>query len=210
MPLIKIEQVSTDTLIGIWQATEDAGFFAEHLSPNYLNGFDEERFSAHRKKEFLASRFLLKQLLKDEDAALDTEANGRIKIKSDKRQVSISHCRDYMAAIISSKHRVGIDIEQINSRVKKVMRKFLNESELKSLGAHPETWKVVLCWAAKESIYKMLNIAGLSFANSILLHLPSNEGERKFKAEIVSSDMEMKLTLFFERMDEFILAYCMD
>ncbi|GIV32908.1 MAG: hypothetical protein KatS3mg031_0443 [Chitinophagales bacterium] len=78
MPLIKIEHIADTTLLGLWEATEPDTFF-QPLPQGYLTGFSAD-FSAKRKKEFLASRYLLCNLLQDETAVLSRSEQGQLRI----------------------------------------------------------------------------------------------------------------------------------
>ncbi|HXH19589.1 MAG TPA: 4'-phosphopantetheinyl transferase superfamily protein [Chitinophagales bacterium] len=210
MPLIKIQHIAEGTALAIWEATESIDFFLGKLSPRFLTGFDNQRFSENRKKEFLATRFLVKQLSGSATLRLETRQNGKTAIAEGTHHLSLSHSNEMMAAILSEKFKVGIDIEEIHPRVKKVMSKFLNEPELCLLGSEPELWKIILCWSAKESLYKMLEQPGLSFRNNILLDIPPRPDSGKLKALLSTGGEKKEAYVYFEVTGKYILSYCMD
>ncbi len=209
MPLIKIEQVATSATIGIWKATENPEWFLEQLPLGLLAGYDSGKFSESRKREFLASRFLLKKLLRDDNLPFEI-INGKLTVMGGNPSISISHSKEMMAVIVSENQPAGIDIEEISPRVKKIMSKFLNPAELFLLGNEPELWRVMLAWSAKESIYKMMGVPGISFANDILLDIPQRENDTGFDAMVKKNGQQRKVRIFFERANDFILTYCLN
>jgi phosphopantetheinyl transferase (holo-ACP synthase) len=96
---------------------------------------------------------------------------------------SISHCGDFAAAVVSSNHRVGIDIEIPSPRIHLIAKKFLSEKEkeyLKSddklfveqrdLNEKAETKFLTFLWSAKESIFKWYGIGQVDFRSHMSLH----------------------------------------
>jgi phosphopantetheinyl transferase len=209
MALIKIEEVSKNARIGIWRATEDIEFFKDRLPKGYLTGYHSERFSENRKKEFLASRFLLQEMLNDNEAFINVSENGSLYIAGGP-SISVSHSMEMVAAMVGENVAVGIDIEAVSDRVKKVMHKFINERERKLLGKNPELWKITLCWSAKESIYKMTGQRGLSFSDDMMLELPQTASAENFEAIVNKNGEKKRLTVSFEQHNGFILTYCFD
>jgi 4'-phosphopantetheinyl transferase EntD len=50
---------------------------------------------------------------------------------------------------------VGIDIEYRSSRVLKIRHRFLTDAEFDLLGASPSIEDLLLCWSAKETVFKL-------------------------------------------------------
>ncbi len=209
MALIKIEEVSKNVRIGIWKAGEEIDFFRSRLPPGYMTGFSGERFSKNRQREFLASRFLLREMLNDDSAAIAVNENGSLSVAGGP-SISLSHSKEMVAAMVGENRSVGIDIEEISGRVKKVMHKFINAHEKDLLGNNPELWKITLCWSAKESIYKMTGRMGLSFSDDIHLEIPHSQEAGSFKSRIKKNEKEIIQTVFFEITNGFILSYCFE
>lgn len=209
MALIKIEEVSANVRVGVWEATEDSEFLKSRLPLGFLTGYNEERFSENRKREFLASRFLLRKMLSEDHSVIEVGDNGSITVAGGPF-ISLSHSKNMMAAMVGRNVPVGIDIEEISGRVKKVMHKFINEQERQMLGSNPDLWKITLCWSAKESIYKMAGLSGLSFSDDIILEIPRAGDSRKFTALVRKMGMENEQTVFFEMINGYILTYCFE
>lgn len=130
--------------------------------------------------QHLAGRYLLPLLFNDFPLEEIIVADSRKPfLQNEKYHFSISHCGDYAAAIASSKHRVGIDIELYSEKVIKVKDKFLNDDEKKFTHQYNDNIQLMTTlWCAKESTYKWYSYGLLNFRENILLH-PShfnNEG----------------------------------
>ena len=206
MPLIKIEHLA-NAVFGMWEATESETFFLNQIPAGYMMGYEPQRFSERRRKEFLASRWLLRQILQDDFVSFASDENGKLKDTNGSYQFSLSHSGNRVAAIASKTHPVGIDVEEIHPRILKVMHKFLNEQEKQALGKNPELWRITLCWSAKESIFKMIETPGLSFSNAIQLYLPKNEAE-SFIAKVKWNAQWQEVNMRFEKSEGFVLTYC--
>lgn len=227
VPLIKTEHVA-HAVLGVWESTESDNFFLERLPQNYLVGYEPQRFSERRRKEFLASRWLLKELLesrviasealratrpdfigKQSSAAIQFIINdhGKLKDSSGNVHLSLSHSGNRVAAIVSTQRRVGIDIEEINPRVLKVMHKFLNEHEKGLLGNDPALWRVTLCWSAKESIFKMAETPGMMFSKQMAVNIPTAEsGLCVARAEVNGTWHDLQMG--FEKEQGYVLTWC--
>ncbi len=81
---------------------------------------------------------------------------------------SISHCRDFAAAIISENALVGIDVEIIQPKIEFIKHKFLSDQEQKLL---PEVTPqfLTLLWSCKEAVYKWYGRGEVSFKRNIII-----------------------------------------
>jgi phosphopantetheinyl transferase len=78
--------------------------------------------------------------------------------------ISISHKNNYVVFGYST-FKIGLDIEEISGKVKKVRSKFLTDHELNEFSNETDLVYTQL-WAAKEAIYKIMT-PPLSFKNDI-------------------------------------------
>jgi phosphopantetheinyl transferase len=122
----------------------------------------------HRKKEFLAIRLLLAQMI-DEQAEIVYTALGKPLLTGKRKHVSISHSRN-LAALILSDYPAGIDTEETLRKVGDIAPRFLSEEELAWTRNSPDPeLALIFCWSAKESLYKMIGEKGISFRNQLFL-----------------------------------------
>jgi len=136
-----------------------------------------------KRLQHLAGRYLLTYLFPDfpleEIRIADTRQPY---LAGDRYHFSISHCGSYVAAIVSSNSRVGVDIELITPRIERVAHKFLDEEEMHffndDYAQFLEQWGLrgrvfqeflTLIWNAKEAIFKWYGRGELDFRRHMKL-----------------------------------------
>jgi phosphopantetheinyl transferase len=169
MPLFYQHNINDSIKLAVWHITENEDFFSKKVSVK------KEIMHPHKKLQHLAGRYLLQILHPDFPFDLIEIAESKKPfLTNEKFHFSISHCRDYAAAIVSENKPVGIDVELITPKIQLVKDKFLSESELELLKTfdRPSTLNdqlATLFWSAKEAIYKWYGKGALSFKNNLKL-----------------------------------------
>lgn len=164
MPLVYQQNINDTAKIGVWHITESESFFSEHYSPRF-------EIKNHQKRiQHLAGRFLLQQL--DDAISLDAiliSEKGMPHLKNNDSFFSISHCDDFVAVIINSNQRVGIDIESVKSKIETIASKFITEDEMKILGNTGLDIKLqcTVGWTIKESMYKWYGLGNVDFKRNL-------------------------------------------
>ena len=103
----------------------------------------------HRRREWLGTRILLKQLHKER---LDFLPNGKPVVPSG--AVSISHCKGSVAVVTSSVN-IGMDIQLPTEQIFIIRSKFCSDTEWGWLEKHDDTLRALtIVWSAKEAIFK--------------------------------------------------------
>ena len=148
-----------------------------------------------RKKEYISSRILLNIFFPNSEILYNL--NGAPEIEN-KNYISISHSKN-LTAIILSKRKVGLDIERISEKAKKMSSKFI----LKNSHTHLSKEKSTLIWCAKEAIYKWNQEKNISFIYDILIE--------PFKIRktgvLVAHFKNEKITLHYKKLDAHFLVY---
>jgi len=177
--LYKKKTFDNGTTIGIWKIEEDEeallSIFKEKQS-EYRS--EISRFqSAKRRLEFLSVRCLLKELTKNENAIL-YDKNGHPSLFDNNLKISISHTNGYAAVILHPHLNVGIDIEQKSDKIVRLKHRFLSVEELENSNREREVEYLLLCWSAKETLYKILNETDVDFISHLHISpfFPSKEG----------------------------------
>ena len=116
-----------------------------------------------------------------------------------KKNISISHKKNYVI-FGHSTFKIGVDIEQISERVKKVKEKFLNETELIEFSNETDEIYTQL-WSAKEAIYKTM-ITPVSFKNDIKL---SKDNNGAIIGKVLNSEKTIHLN--YLKIEDYILCY---
>ena len=177
MPLFYQHNINEFTRLGIWQITEPESFFQEKVP------LKRDVSHPFKRRQHLAGRYLLPFLWKDfpleEIRVADTR---RPFLPNEKYHFSISHCGEFAAAIVSSRNRVGVDIELITPRIEMVAQKFLTEDEShffnEDYALFLEQWGMrgrvhqeflTLIWSAKEAIFKWYGRGEMDFKQHMQL-----------------------------------------
>lgn len=178
MPLLALHKEERWT-VGIWQITETISELLAALPAEaHYNKRIEQFASATRRKEWLASRVLL-QTLCGEHQEIAYEEDGKPYLPDSDIHISISHTKGFVALILSETLRVGVDIEYFNPRVRNIRHKFLSHAENSFIDPRQETEQLLLCWCAKETLYKLLAHEGIQFSSHLNI-LPFSAAHRGY------------------------------
>ena len=205
MPLFKIIQPNKHTTVLVWKITETYSFLANiALQENSKKRIEAMKSEVH-KKGFLSVRHLLSKLNYTDTDLFYTD-DGKPHLKDGKR-ISITHSFNF-AAIIVSKHVIGIDIEKNREKIIKIAPKFV-ASENSFLIADNLVKQLTVLWGAKESLYKIHPDGGLSFKK----HLPIEEftlSDTKTKGWIKKDNFYEVFDIYFEFIEDFTLVYALN
>ena len=135
-------------------------FFRERLTL-YKNELDLLERIRHpgRRLEWFASRLCVKMLLNiDHEVESLNRQDGRPFLTNDDHNISYSHSGKYATVIASRAMPVAIDIESFaHKRNPDTYKAFMNTEEQALYEAQPDMRRFLLCWSAKESLYKLLS-----------------------------------------------------
>lgn len=173
MPLI-LNTYETTYRLAVWQTTEELDFFENkaHFT-SYDSTIYETMISKYRKKEWLAVRVLLNEVLGFWPQISYTEA-GKPLLQNHIRHLSISHTKDMVAILLCTTPYAGIDIERTDRNVEKVSQRFLSEAELEMIEKNNLKHERIKLWCAKEAIFKAAGIQNVSFSKQISIELANN------------------------------------
>ncbi|MDX8341043.1 4'-phosphopantetheinyl transferase superfamily protein [Draconibacterium sp. IB214405] len=210
MPLIeKIE--SKSGTIGIWELSESADDLLKNCQ---LHLADLERFNSFRaekrRREFLASRLTLQQIFPGYPEISYTKSSGKPVFKDSDLNISITHSAN-LAAVIISDEPVGIDIEQLDRNIEKVVTRFVAPSEMDFIkkGSHPQLAKIML-WAAKEAIYKCSGMLGIQFNEQIIIDPFDYTAGNEFSGKLIHPSGTIKYRLNYHLIKNNVLVYCVE
>lgn len=210
MPLFKNIDVDSSTKILIWEITESYEQLFQEVQLNEksllrLNGMK----SLLHQRGFLSVRKLLQEAnYTDFDLFYDNFGKPYLKTNpynTEPVQVSISHSHHFSTIIISTK-KVGIDIEMQREKIIRIAEKFC-QSELDFLIQNnpPEPKKdyikkLTLIWGAKEAIFKIMNLEGISFKNHIRVH-EFKSGANKTIASLKLDNLNQDFHVYFQEIE---------
>lgn len=209
MPLFYQHYINEFTKLAIWHIVEGQDFF--------LTKVPLKRDVSHPQKrlQHLAGRYLLTELYADFPLKEILIADTRKPYLEDEQyHFSISHFGDYAAAIVSSKNRVGVDVEKVSPAVEKIRHKFLSahESAIAFEGIEKSGHRLrqlTMLWSAKESIYKWYSLGKVNFKEHIRWKEPyfirtGDLGELCF--EFRKND-PIPLSVYYKIFDDLVLTF---
>jgi phosphopantetheinyl transferase len=152
-------------VVGIWKIDESADFLRSllpniDLSPTLAS--TNERIISEK----LAVRALLKELTNNEPV-IKYQPDGAPFLPNSTLSISISHTKGYVAIALNEHSPAGIDIEHVSDRVLRVKSKFLSDEEQAFLDNEP--FHSLICWCAKEALYKCIGKSGVIFTDHLRL-----------------------------------------
>lgn len=172
MPRIAIDiQPPYNTELFLWKITESveelSGFIPDgkELLDKARNSFKSDA----RRKEWLAVRALL-QSTPYSNYKITYSTNGAPKLDSNKKHISISHTKEFVALAISDE-RVGIDFEREERNALNVAKLFLKEKEYEKIDNDRN--EALRLWTVKEASFK------LASENAVVI----KDIETEFKSE---------------------------
>ncbi|RYY64710.1 MAG: 4'-phosphopantetheinyl transferase superfamily protein [Chitinophagaceae bacterium] len=174
MPIFYQQEVDNDTRLAVWEITEEEPFFNVPLQRDISH--------PHKRLQHRAGRYLLRHLFPEFPLELILVADTRRPFLEDEAyHFSISHCGPYAAAIVSTRHRVGIDIEIPVEKVQRIRAKFIAPEEetcLYGLQAQmPPVWNATLVWSAKEAAFKWYGAGQVDFRRDMSIQeVPEEAG----------------------------------
>ncbi len=192
MPLVRVERLGNDTLLGLWQITEPVGELPVPPQAD-LSGYRSEV----RRREVLVTYALIEALTGDGSLTIGHEASGRPMLED--WHVSISHTRGWAAVIVSRSHEVAIDIEYRSDRVSRVVERFVRPDE-DSDGLHRQ----LINWSAKETVYKYFSAEDLQYFEMRLLPYALDS---KGSVQVEDLKAGQQVGVCYEVNADFVLTY---
>ena len=205
MPLFYQQDINEHTKIAIWKIEETEDFFLKMVPlPAGIQ-------HPHKRLQHLAGRYLLAYLFPGfpyhEILIADTR---KPYLPHEAYHFSISHCADFAAAIVSTKSRVGIDVELISARVEKIKHKFLHPAELRFVNAQSPTdalQLLTLLWSAKEAMFKWYSYGEIDFSEMLRVFPFILEAKGNMDACLIKDNMQVALKIDYKFFNSLCLAY---
>ena len=208
MPLLQ-QHHSSPFFWGIWKITESWEELLLQLAHRdvylpVLNSYQSER----RKAEWLAVRVLLK-VLTGRELTISYRESGAPFLADIPLYISISHTKGYATVLLSPQQPVGIDIEYRSERIHRIKSRFLNETDVELQGTKLSTDDLLVCWSAKETAFKMLELQTADFQTDI--HIIDFKPVEANGVITVRESITPQLSVFrinYSITPDFVVTYC--
>ena len=142
-----------------------------------------------RKQQLIGARYLLQKLIGDSAPnIIENSIHGKPHIKGSDLEISISHTKEYIALILSKDKKVGIDIEILDPRIKRIENKFLRDDEREFINPDQYLEQLYIIWSAKETLFKIYEKGGLIFKENLIVHPFDYSEKGTIKADIIKDN----------------------
>lgn len=161
-----------------------------------------------RKQQLLGARYLLQELIGDSTPYIIVySTHGKPYIKGSDWELSISHTKEYIALILSKDKKVGVDIEILDPRIKRIENKFLRDDERAFIHHNHYLEQLYIIWSAKETLFKIYEKGGLIFKENLIVHPFDYSEKGTIKADIIKDNHQKTYTLNYERVVDLMMVY---
>lgn len=202
MALACIKHINKSLSYALWHIEEPLSRLAD-LYP--FTEADQILLDSHkveiRKAEWLSARLALRALMQAHDLenlSIHKDAFGKPHLSEAKAHISISHTKNWGAAVLSTQTAVGIDIECPRDQIQRIARKFLHPNEAK--WTQNDLGKLTQVWCAKEALYKLHGRTQLIFAEQLLIETPISEFPSA--GLILENGSEERFSLHYDKTDD--------
>jgi len=204
MPLVFQQNINEHASLALWHITEEISFFDAVINNAKSINHPE------RKKQHLAGRFLLKLLQPD----LDTESIvyttvGKPYVNDGSFFISISHSECWVAAMVSTKHEVSIDVEVITEKAYRLRERFITAEEQAQLMKvlDNETLIATLAWSAKETMFKYCGLAEVDFIRHLKLKNIVQQDEQLYLSTIIKKNVMVEKNVNVILGETYVITY---
>ncbi|MCE5346384.1 MAG: 4'-phosphopantetheinyl transferase superfamily protein [Bacteroidales bacterium] len=195
------------SILGVWKIEEDLDTLLDLV---VLDNDEKKKYkgfsSSSRKLEFLSVRALLSELI-GKEAKIVYNKNNKPFIKDGSRFISISHSHKLTAILLSTKERVGIDLEYMSTNIAAIAFKFLNRKEKIAKEHEDRKYHLYIHWCAKEAIYKICDKEGISIQKNITIEPFKLQESGEIKGHVRTDKINESFNLFYSKYDNYAIVW---
>lgn len=207
MACISEHHLNEYTVLGVWKIEEDLKTLLSMVS---LESEDKKKFkyfkSNSRKLEFLSVRALLADLI-GPDARIVYNKNNKPFIKDGSHFISISHSYNLTAIMLSTRERIGLDLEYMSSNIFGISRRFLNRNEKVTRKWDLRKYHLYIHWCAKEALFKICDKEGINMKKNITIYPFNVEESGSIKGKVQSDMINEVFDLQYTRYDNYAIVW---
>lgn len=181
-----------------WEVTETLDELIQTSVKYSLSTYVPDFIEA-RQKQILVMRILHKMVAPG--TTIEYEPTGK-PVLSEGGHISFSHSRNHVV-VYRSDTECGVDLEQLNTRILKIRRKFINEQEEEYLNSENADLLIRL-WSAKEAMFKVYGKDGVYLRSNIFVSDLSSNGCR---AQLRDGALVINRKINFRSINDMILAW---
>lgn len=207
MPLVNHIHINNSCQMALWKISEE---LEELYGGVELNEKEQTRFdkfgSLSRKKEFLATRILVRKLI-GKGIHIENNEEGKPFLINSDFDISISHSKDYIGVMIGKNHDLALDIEYLSDRVYRIAKRFMSEEELASIQEEDKQVHIYQHWCAKECLIKLYGKKDVRLISELKID-PFLPNASTFSGEVRRTDYSKKFLFRHELFDSYLMVWC--
>ncbi|RCH53717.1 4'-phosphopantetheinyl transferase [Mucilaginibacter hurinus] len=206
------QRIDDDTEFALWKIEETADDLYMQLQLNDDEKVVVENLGTNKRHlHWLSTRVLLRVMLStNEYIDCKVDSHGKPYLVNHPYHISFSHSFDYAAVMISRKHHVGIDIEQVKEKVERIAHKFMRKQELDFISEKYKIEELYVCWCIKEAVYKCYGQKEVSFLDNILLEPFNFEGHGVVKAHLRKESIAIDYEVGYQQYQDYMIGYVIE
>lgn len=204
-------RLEDDVEILIWRTDESIDetllFFAPGVQDVHRERLESIKYEK-RQKEYLCARLLI-DIIAGEGQRVEYLESGRPYLLDSKKEISISHTKNYVAVIADEDKRVAIDIEVFGKTVERVKHKFCTPFELEYLSddADIRSVQLHLLWSAKETAFKLLDEKATYFDEHLCVLPFQLDKEGVMHCNVIKDNTVRDIKMEYKVFDEFVMVW---
>jgi phosphopantetheinyl transferase len=195
--------ITESTLLGIWKVEENR---TDLLSLLHCHEWIRNIYAIKaesRVLEILSARILIKELAGEEKEVCYNDT-GKPFLADKSFYISVSHTRGYVAVAINKEKPVGLDIEYISEKIRRVQSRLISANEY--IDSNNEPVHLLLHWSAKEAMFKFLDAGGVDFRRHLFVSKFTPEEEGTFSAKEFRTSKEIDFKACYKIDNEFVIV----
>lgn len=205
MPIQQLYKTPTQAY-ALWKITEAESVLAARMSvPEPIPASLKH---PTKRLEFLASRVLTQQLLKEFNqvyAGIYKNEFGKPYLTNSSFHLSQTHSYPYVAVIVDTEKNVGIDIEQKKEKLLRIAPRVFSSAELEN--ANQDLTKLCILWCAKEALIKLYGEKDLDLAKEIAVDSFTLASEGFLNGRILKKEHEKSYSLQYLVQEDLVLVF---
>ncbi|MCF8221598.1 MAG: 4'-phosphopantetheinyl transferase superfamily protein [Bacteroidales bacterium] len=207
MACISEHHLNEYTMVGVWKIEEDLETLLSmvELSPEEKKKFKTFK-SNSRRLEYVSVRALLAELM-GPDAKIVYNKNKKPFIKDGSHFISISHSNKLTAIMLSSRERIGIDLEYMSSNITGIARRFINRRENITRKKDYRRYHLYIHWCAKEALYKICDKEGINMKKNITIFPFPVDVSGYMRGRVKSDMIDEEFDLQYTRYDNYAIVW---
>jgi len=210
MPVIYNKDIDDQTILSVWkiEESEEELFSGLQLKQHELD-FLASLKGTKRILQWLSTRLLLRRMLNTADYIdCRMDEHGKPYLVNSDYSISLSHSYDYSSVMIGKNRSVGVDIEQVKTKIHRIQQKFLSPPELALPNVKDNTQGLYVCWCVKEAVYKWYGKKGLEFRKHIHIQPFELKDEGSMTVLVDLPEGTRSLTVYyFNTIEGYMLGY---